>query len=134
MDVFQSSEIVYLTSESANVLDELDESKVYVIGGLVDHNSHKGLCLSRAEQLGFAHARLPIGSQSMHLIQPRRMNSFRQLTIGASVCVDEYVSNMSTRRVLTINQVFEILLKRTSHSSWADVLLEVIPKRKFAQQ
>uniref|UniRef100_A0A2S2R4G6 tRNA (guanine(9)-N(1))-methyltransferase n=1 Tax=Sipha flava TaxID=143950 RepID=A0A2S2R4G6_9HEMI len=73
--VFEKEEIVYLTSDSTNVLDNIDESKVYIIGGLVDHNSCKGASLKVAENLGIAHAKLPI---------------------------DEYI-NMKTRKILTIN-------------------------------
>ncbi|VDP05262.1 unnamed protein product [Soboliphyme baturini] len=101
-ELFPMESIVYLTSESPNTLEELDADKVYVIGGLVDHNHHKGLCLRLAEERGISHARLPIDK---HLL-------------------------MSTRKVLSINHVFEIILHYTESRDWRNALLKVIPKRK----
>ncbi|CAF4313040.1 unnamed protein product [Rotaria magnacalcarata] len=78
--VFPHEDILYLTSESENVLsstEPLDERTVYVIGGIVDHNSRKGLCYQLALQNKWRHARLPI---------------------------DEFIK-MNTRRVLACNHV-----------------------------
>uniref|UniRef100_A0A914XTD3 tRNA (guanine(9)-N(1))-methyltransferase n=1 Tax=Plectus sambesii TaxID=2011161 RepID=A0A914XTD3_9BILA len=99
---FDKSEVVYLTSESENVIETLTEDKVYVIGGLIDHNSQKGLCHRLAVEKGVAHGRLPI---------------------------DEYVQ-MKTRQVLTINQVFDILARFTESANWKDAFFSAIPKRK----
>lgn len=41
MELFKKEDLVYLSSESDNVVQTLDETKVYIVGALVDHNSHK---------------------------------------------------------------------------------------------
>ncbi|CAN8019224.1 unnamed protein product [Ixodes persulcatus] len=62
LSCFGKENVVYLSSESENELQELEEGKAYVIGGLVDHNRCKGLCHRLAEEQGVQHARLPIDS------------------------------------------------------------------------
>ena len=59
-DSFPAEQLIYLTAESPNTLETLDSSKIYVIGGLVDHNQHKGLCHRLATEAGIPTARLPI--------------------------------------------------------------------------
>lgn len=102
-DVFPNDEIVYLTSDSPNVLNTIDVSKVLVIGGLVDHNHHKGLCFELAVKQGFGHAQLPIA---------------------------EYIK-LSSRKVLTVNQVYEILVQYTETNDWKTAFSNVIPSRKL---
>jgi len=105
LNVFKHEQIVYLTSDSDNVLNELDKDSVYIIGGLVDHNHHKGLSLKRAEEKGLRTARLPLS---------------------------EHIS-IKTRTVLTIVHVFDILLKVSQGISWQEALIDVLPLRKGAK-
>jgi tRNA (guanine9-N1)-methyltransferase len=101
-DLFDKDSIVYLAAESENVLSEIDPTKVYVIGGFVDHNHHKGLSFSEAVAAGFHHARLPI---------------------------DEYIK-LSSRKVLTVNHVYEILMAFSETGDWQESFLHVLPLRK----
>lgn len=71
LDVYPQSDICYLTSESDNVLESLDPNTVYVIGGLVDHNAHKGLCYDLAKSNNLRHAQLPL--DKLLLMKTRRV-------------------------------------------------------------
>uniref|UniRef100_A0AC35UG85 SAM-dependent MTase TRM10-type domain-containing protein n=1 Tax=Rhabditophanes sp. KR3021 TaxID=114890 RepID=A0AC35UG85_9BILA len=101
-EVFAPEDMIYLTSDSPNDLKDIEEDKVYVIGGLLDHNSCPKLTLNLAEKAGIKHARLPIG---------------------------EYMK-LRTRTTLTINQVYEIILKYSESKSWEKAFFDVIPARK----
>lgn len=107
LDIFKKEDIVYLTSDSDNIIQDLDSSKVYIIGGIVDHNKHKLLTLNKARSEKIAHGKLPIGT---------------------------YL-NMKSRHVLAVNHVFEIMLAVSSEGkSWAEALLQALPERKNAQE
>ncbi|KAI0984707.1 hypothetical protein GJ496_011379 [Pomphorhynchus laevis] len=100
-ELFKKEDIVYLTSESDNELLDLDGSKVYIVGGLVDHNSLKSFCFNYAVEKGFSHARLPI---------------------------DRFVT-MKTRRVLTVNHVMQIMINYVASNDWKTAFESAIPAR-----
>ncbi|KAJ2921179.1 hypothetical protein H1R20_g15916, partial [Candolleomyces eurysporus] len=115
--------IVYLTADSEEELTVLDPGETYIIGGICDHNRYKvgvisvssyvfllanlrgqNLCLNKAKEHGVRTAKLPIG---------------------------RYLASLPTRKVLTVNQCFEILVKWVETKDWEEALYAVIPKRKF---
>jgi tRNA (guanine9-N1)-methyltransferase len=98
----EEGEIIYLSSESDNVLTHLKPNSTYIIGGLVDKNRHKGICHKRAVARGIKTAKLPI---------------------------KEYLE-MRDRQVLVTNHVLEILLKWMEFGDWGKAFMEVMPKRK----
>ncbi|XP_028985360.1 RNA (guanine-9-)-methyltransferase domain-containing protein 2 [Betta splendens] len=103
-EVIAKDDLVYLTSDSPNVLEEMDETKAYVIGGLVDHNHHKGITFERAKELGISHAQLPLSS----------------------------FVKMNSRKVLAVNHVFEIILAYLEKGSWQEAFCTILPQRKGA--
>lgn len=98
----QKHDLVYLTADSENVLEDIDPKAIYIIGGLVDRNRRKGITMKKAAEQGIKTARLPIGT---------------------------YL-NMSRSQVLTVNQVVQILLKFLETRDWKDSFFQVIPHRK----
>ena len=99
----EKSKLVYLTADSENTIDHLEDGKIYVIGGIVDRNRMKGATIKRAEELGIQTGKLPISS---HL-------------------------KLFSTKVLTCNHVLEIFLKYREHGNdWKKAMLAVLPKRK----
>ncbi|KAM8939412.1 tRNA methyltransferase 10 homolog A [Pelodytes ibericus] len=103
-DIMKPEDLVYLTSDSPEVLSELDETKAYIIGGLVDHNHHKGITYKQALDLGISHAQLPLSS----------------------------FVKMNSRKVLAVNHVFEIMLAFLEKKDWKEAFFSVLPQRKGA--
>ncbi|XP_041340210.1 tRNA methyltransferase 10 homolog A isoform X1 [Pyrgilauda ruficollis] len=103
-ELIKKEDLVYLTSDSPDVLRELDEKKAYVIGGLVDHNHHKGITYRKAVEQGIGHAQLPLGN----------------------------FVKMNSRKVLAVNHVFEIILAYLEKRDWKEAFFSVLPQRKGA--
>lgn len=103
-DLFDRDRLVYLTSESPHELVSMDASKVYIIGGIVDRNRHKGCSFEKANALGVATARLPI---------------------------DSFLQRMASSKVLAINHVIEIILHFQASGCWEQALLSAVPSRKL---
>jgi len=116
----------------------LDPSKVYVVGGVVDRNRHKGACLRRAEAAGMSHARLPI---ERHLSAQEGAVGGPEPADGAGGGGsggggggggDSGARRLAGSRVITVNQVVELLARRASGDTWAKALAVAIPPRKTA--
>ncbi|TLD19429.1 tRNA m(1)G methyltransferase domain containing protein [Venturia nashicola] len=95
-------EVIYLSSDSDNVINKLEPHCTYIVGGLVDRNREKGICYKAAMNAGVKTARLPIG---------------------------EFLE-MNSRKVLTTNHVNEIMLHWLDLGDWGEAFIKVIPKRK----
>ncbi|XP_054679267.1 tRNA methyltransferase 10 homolog A isoform X2 [Grus americana] len=89
-ELIKKEDLVYLTSDSPDVLSELDEKKAYVIGGLVDHNHHKGVTYRKAVEQGIGHAQLPLGNFV-------KMNSRKVLAVNHERLSAEQVGSSGDR-------------------------------------
>jgi tRNA (guanine9-N1)-methyltransferase len=96
------SALVYLTADSDTELATLEPEKGYIIGGLVDRNRYKRMCLEKAERLGIRTARLPIS---------------------------DHVKVLGSK-ALTVNQVVELLVQYHDLQDWGKACAAVVPARK----
>ena len=104
VELFPKEDTIYLTPDSPNTLDTVDESKIYVIGGIVDgFNKSKNLSFTRASEQGIPTAKLPL---------------------------DKSVRNPA----LNINHVANIITDFCFHQSWQSAFEKFVPKRYDANE
>lgn len=101
----EKTNLIYLSPDAEETMKTFEEDKIYIIGGIADHNSLKGATLKKSQEHKITAQKFPI---------------------------DDYVQ-MKTAPVLSINQSFNILLQMYNGKSWEETLKEVIPKRKLEE-
>ncbi|XP_063068904.1 tRNA methyltransferase 10 homolog C [Engraulis encrasicolus] len=102
VDLFPRQQLVYLTSDSPNILRTFDHNKVYIVGALVDRSSQPGLSLANAKRLKLATARLPL---------------------------DEHLDWECGAKNLSLDQMIRILLTAKQTGNWEQALA-FVPTRK----
>ncbi|XP_003504846.1 tRNA methyltransferase 10 homolog B [Cricetulus griseus] len=98
--LFPLETLVYLTPDSEQALEDIDQNMVYIIGGLVDESIQKKVTLQKAREYSVKTARLPIQEYMV-----RRQNK------------KNYHSE-----ILAINQVFDILSTYFETHNWPEAL------------
>ncbi len=104
-DVFAKESIVYLTPDSDEILEEVSTNQVYVIGGLVDDSVKKHSTLKFAQEQELKTAKLPI----------------------EKFCTK--ADTGSYKQILTINQVFDILLYKSEGLNWKEAFEKSLPSK-----
>ncbi|KAM4053211.1 tRNA methyltransferase 10 homolog B isoform 1-T3 [Anomaloglossus baeobatrachus] len=113
VDLFPLDTIVYLTPDSDHVLADIDPTKVYVLGGLVDESVQKKVTYQKAKDNGLQTARLPIQE---YMVKKDNVKNYH--------C-----------EILAINQVFDILRTYCETRSWPEALKAgVSPGKGFVLQ
>ena len=106
-ELFDRKKLIYLTPDAKEDLLTLEEDRIYIIGGLVDEQINKRVCLGHARSKDITTARLPIKRFMVHPLLQHNTNT-----------------------ILAINQVMEILAMIRHGHQWPQALAECIPKRK----
>uniref|UniRef100_A0A7M4F1H4 tRNA methyltransferase 10 homolog B n=1 Tax=Crocodylus porosus TaxID=8502 RepID=A0A7M4F1H4_CROPO len=108
LDLFPLETIVFLTPDSETVLEDVNSSKVYILGGLVDESIQKKLTLRKAQEHSLQTARLPIREYMVKNINEKNYHS----------------------EILAINQVFDTLSTYYETKSWPEALKAGVPLGK----
>lgn len=105
---FNKKAIIYLTADAEDELSELKEGQVYIIGGIV-----RALAVAHALAhpcrwitTATKYVKIVKAHEVFHLMQNLCQNKAQTQGIQtAKLPIGRYVTNMSSRKVLTVNQV-----------------------------
>ncbi|CAG7838643.1 unnamed protein product [Allacma fusca] len=98
-------EVVYLSPDAKVELEEFHPGRIYVVGGIVDETTRKNISRRFAQGSNISSARIPI---------------------------DKYFSKSETgtfKKVLTINQVIDIVIEWHRSKDWVQAIQAGLPKR-----
>ncbi|KRX08075.1 hypothetical protein PPERSA_10437 [Pseudocohnilembus persalinus] len=105
LDAYPKEQIIYLSGDVDIDMDVYEPEKIYIIGGLVEHNRLTNLTKNYAEKNGITARRLPLS---------------RYLDLKAC-------------SLLNINHVFQILLMLHNGASMQKAIVSSVPQRKIGQ-
>lgn len=103
LSIYPKEQLVYLSGDAEEEVETIEEGKIYIIGGLVDHNRLKNITLEKAKKQGI---------------------KLQRFKIEGNV-------KLNSRSILSVNQCFDIVHRLYNGRSMRDSLLESIPKRKL---
>lgn len=110
--------LCYLSPDSTQVLSEVNCTSIYIIGGLVDETVTKKVTLNKSQELKVNTYRLPIEEY-----MKRRSNDEESIKNGDK-------KSFNFNKILSVNQVLDILLKYNETNDWKQALANGVPKRK----
>ncbi|SJX64964.1 related to TRM10-tRNA methyltransferase [Sporisorium reilianum f. sp. reilianum] len=128
------SDAVYLTADTDDTLTELERGKTYIIGGIVDKNRYKGLCRAKADRLGIRAAKLPLSQEMLEAVERNVRSHGESIQDERAADDGEEGKGFVGRKVLTVNQVVEILTAWTETRDWVKALEKALPRRKLKQR
>ncbi|CAE8714254.1 unnamed protein product [Polarella glacialis] len=105
-ELFEPEQLVVLTPDAEEELEEVEEDLVYVIGGLVDMSVQKFRSLDQAKA--------------------NRVQCFRRLPI-------KKYAPKGTHPILNIDLVVRILAQRAQQREWPAILTDLLPKRNLRE-
>lgn len=103
----RAENMIYLSADADDELDDFDEGKQYIIGGIVDKGRYKNLCHDKAKKLNIQTARLPI---------------------------NEYIK-LHGNKVLTSLHVVQLINEFLANGKdWAAAFEKIMPRRKVIEE